>query len=146
GCRIGVDRASDGRELEQLGVRLRAHDGRTCHGRCVHLDSSFGWFGGRARGWGPGLSSLTPSRRRSGSKGRHRCCPTPKALSTGLRDVAPTIEAMTTLDRTPAPTPLMQRLGVDGENVSDGDLVVKTPITGEEIARVTRTSEAETSA
>jgi aldehyde dehydrogenase (NAD+) len=53
---------------------------------------------------------------------------------------------MTTLDRTSAATSLMQRLGVDGANVSDGDLVVKTPITGEEIARVTRTSEAETSA
>jgi aldehyde dehydrogenase (NAD+) len=53
---------------------------------------------------------------------------------------------MTTLDRTSAATSLMQRLGVDGADVSDGDLVVKTPITGEEIARVTRTSEAETSA
>jgi aldehyde dehydrogenase (NAD+) len=53
---------------------------------------------------------------------------------------------MTTLDTTSAATALLQRLGVDGASVSDGDLVVKTPITGEEIARVARTSEAETSA
>jgi aldehyde dehydrogenase (NAD+) len=53
---------------------------------------------------------------------------------------------MATLDTTSAATSLMQRLGVDGAHVSDGDLVVKTPITGEEIARVARTSEAETSA
>src|SRR5262245_60017639 len=41
---------------------------------------------------------------------------------------------------------LLGRLGVDAELVSAGDLVVRTPITGEEIARVARTSEADASA
>jgi L-aminoadipate-semialdehyde dehydrogenase len=53
---------------------------------------------------------------------------------------------MTTLDTTSAAASLLQRLGVDGASVSDGDLLVRTPITGEEIGRVARTSEAETSA
>jgi aldehyde dehydrogenase (NAD+) len=35
---------------------------------------------------------------------------------------------------------LLDRLGVDPALVTDGDLVVRTPITGEEIARVARTS------
>ena len=41
---------------------------------------------------------------------------------------------------------LLERLGVGSALVTDGDLVVRTPITGEEIARVARTSEEETDA
>src|SRR5688572_14635844 len=41
-------------------------------------------------------------------------------------------------------TELLERLGVDLATVTDGDLLVRTPITGEEIARVARTSEAQT--
>ncbi|HEX6724045.1 MAG TPA: aldehyde dehydrogenase family protein [Gaiella sp.] len=41
---------------------------------------------------------------------------------------------------------LLERLGVDSELVTGGDLAVRTPITGEEIARVARTSEGETDA
>jgi aldehyde dehydrogenase (NAD+) len=41
---------------------------------------------------------------------------------------------------------LLERLGVDAARVRDGDLVVSTPITGEEIGRVARTSESETDA
>jgi aldehyde dehydrogenase (NAD+) len=39
-------------------------------------------------------------------------------------------------------TELLERLDVDLATVTDGDLVVRTPITGEEIGRVPRTSEA----
>jgi len=41
---------------------------------------------------------------------------------------------------------LLERLDVEGAARSDGDLVVRTPITGEEIGRVARTSAAETDA
>ena len=41
---------------------------------------------------------------------------------------------------------LLDRLGVDPGQVSDGDLVVRTPITGEEIGRVPRTDAAATDA
>jgi aldehyde dehydrogenase (NAD+) len=41
---------------------------------------------------------------------------------------------------------LLERLGVDTATVTDGELAVRTPITGEEIARVARTTEAETRA
>ena len=41
---------------------------------------------------------------------------------------------------------LLERLGVDSARVTEGDLAVRTPITGEEIARVARTSDAETDA
>ncbi len=41
---------------------------------------------------------------------------------------------------------LLERLGVDPALVTDGDIVVRTPITGEEIARVARTSEEDTDA
>ena len=41
---------------------------------------------------------------------------------------------------------LLDRLGVDQARVADGDLVVRTPITGEEIGRVARTDEAGTAA
>jgi L-aminoadipate-semialdehyde dehydrogenase len=41
---------------------------------------------------------------------------------------------------------LLERLGVDRARVTDGDLVVRTPITGEEIGRVARTDEAATDA
>ena len=41
---------------------------------------------------------------------------------------------------------LLERLGADLAADGEGDLVVRTPITGEEIGRVARTSEAETDA
>ncbi len=41
---------------------------------------------------------------------------------------------------------LLERLGVDPALVTEGDLVVRTPITGEEIGRVARTDEAATDA
>ena len=41
---------------------------------------------------------------------------------------------------------LLERLGVDSALVTGGDLAVRTPITGEEIARVARTSAEETDA
>ena len=41
---------------------------------------------------------------------------------------------------------LLERLGVDAATVTSGDLAVRTPITGEEIARVTRTTKAEADA
>jgi aldehyde dehydrogenase (NAD+) len=53
---------------------------------------------------------------------------------------------MTTLDTTATAAELVSRLGVTESLVTSGDLVVRTPITGEEIGRVARTSEAETAA
>ena len=50
---------------------------------------------------------------------------------------------MTTLD-TSAAGALLERLGVDDARVTGGDLVVRTPITGEEIGRVARASDADT--
>ncbi|HET9286949.1 MAG TPA: aldehyde dehydrogenase family protein [Gaiella sp.] len=41
---------------------------------------------------------------------------------------------------------LLERLGVDPGSVTEGELVVRTPITGEEIGRVARTAPAETDA
>jgi aldehyde dehydrogenase (NAD+) len=41
---------------------------------------------------------------------------------------------------------LLQRLGVDPARVADGELVVRTPITGEEIGRVARSTEGEADA
>jgi aldehyde dehydrogenase (NAD+) len=41
---------------------------------------------------------------------------------------------------------LLARLGVDASQVTDGDLVVRTPITGEEIGRVARDDESSTDA
>jgi aldehyde dehydrogenase (NAD+) len=41
---------------------------------------------------------------------------------------------------------LLERLGVDPARVTDGELVVRTPITGEEIGRVARADEAATDA
>jgi len=41
---------------------------------------------------------------------------------------------------------LLERLGIDAARVATGDLVVRTPITGEEIARVARTDAAATDA
>ncbi len=52
---------------------------------------------------------------------------------------------MTTVDLTPA-TDLLERLGVEPARVSGGDLVVRTPITGEEIGRVARSSATDTDA
>jgi aldehyde dehydrogenase (NAD+) len=43
-------------------------------------------------------------------------------------------------------TTLLERLGVDRARIEGGDLVVRTPITGEELARVTRTDGAATDA
>ena len=45
---------------------------------------------------------------------------------------------MTTVDTQGAAAPLLARLGVDEYLASDGDLVVRTPITGEELGRVHR--------
>ena len=53
---------------------------------------------------------------------------------------------MAALDTNSAAEALFARLGVDPASVTDGDLLVRTPITGEEIGRVARTTEAETSA
>jgi len=53
---------------------------------------------------------------------------------------------MTSLTATTSATDLLERLGVDPALVTDGDLVVRTPITGEEIARVARTNEEDTDA
>ena len=55
----------------------------------------------------------------------------------GLRPV-PRIAPMATRDRQRAAATLLERLGVDPSRVADGDLVVRTPITGEEIGRVAR--------
>jgi aldehyde dehydrogenase (NAD+) len=53
---------------------------------------------------------------------------------------------MATVDTTTSAADLLERLGVDPALVTDGDVVVRTPITGEEIGRVARTSAAETEA
>ena len=53
---------------------------------------------------------------------------------------------MTTLDTRLDASSLLTRLGVDESLVTTGDLVVRTPITGEEIGRVARTSEVDTAA
>ncbi len=53
---------------------------------------------------------------------------------------------MTSLAAATSATELLERLGVDPALVGDGDLAVRTPITGEEIGRVARTTEAETTA
>jgi aldehyde dehydrogenase (NAD+) len=53
---------------------------------------------------------------------------------------------MATVDTTTSAADLLERLGVDPVLVTDGDVVVRTPITGEEIGRVARTSAAETEA
>jgi aldehyde dehydrogenase (NAD+) len=51
---------------------------------------------------------------------------------------------MATLGTSTSAGELLDRLGVDPALVTEGDLVVRTPITGEEIGRVARASEAET--
>jgi aldehyde dehydrogenase (NAD+) len=53
---------------------------------------------------------------------------------------------MTSLAATTSAADLLERLGVDPALVTDGDLGVRTPITGDEIARVARTGEEATSA
>ena len=53
---------------------------------------------------------------------------------------------MSTLDVVPAATDLLDRLGVGRASVTEGDLVVRTPITGDELARVARTDAAMTDA
>ena len=50
---------------------------------------------------------------------------------------------MATVTSTASARALLERLGVDPALVADGDLLVRTPITGEEIGRVARTTEAE---
>ncbi len=52
----------------------------------------------------------------------------------------------TTLTAAAQASELLERLGVDPSRVTDGDLAVRTPITGEEIARVARTDETDTDA
>jgi L-aminoadipate-semialdehyde dehydrogenase len=52
---------------------------------------------------------------------------------------------VSTVDTSPA-SALLDRLGVDPTLVSAGDLVVRTPITGAELGRVTRSDEAATAA
>jgi aldehyde dehydrogenase (NAD+) len=49
---------------------------------------------------------------------------------------------VSTTDTVSAAAGLLERLGVDADAVTGGDLVVRTPITGEELARVSRTDEA----
>ena len=51
---------------------------------------------------------------------------------------------MATVDTSTSAADLPERLGVDPALVTEGDLVVRTPITGEEIGRVARTDEAAT--
>ena len=53
---------------------------------------------------------------------------------------------MATIDRTAAVGELLARLGVEESLHNDGDLVVRTPITGEEIGRVRRDDAASASA
>ena len=53
---------------------------------------------------------------------------------------------MTTVDTQSSAAALLERLGVDERLVPEGDLVVRTPITGEELGRVARTDETETDA
>jgi aldehyde dehydrogenase (NAD+) len=53
---------------------------------------------------------------------------------------------VTTLDTQGAAASLLARLGVDEQLAADGDLVVRTPITGEELGRVRRTDADETAA
>ena len=53
---------------------------------------------------------------------------------------------MATVTSTASAKALLERLGVDPALVTDGDLVVRTPITGEEIARVARTTRPATDA
>ena len=53
---------------------------------------------------------------------------------------------MTTVDTQGAAAPLLARLGVDEYLASDGDLVVRTPITGEELGCVHRADAAATAA
>jgi aldehyde dehydrogenase (NAD+) len=53
---------------------------------------------------------------------------------------------MTSLAATTTASDLLERLGVDAAVVTDGDLAVRTPITGDEIGRVARTSAEETDA
>jgi aldehyde dehydrogenase (NAD+) len=53
---------------------------------------------------------------------------------------------VTIADSTTTPADLLARLGVDSRVASTGDLVVRTPITGEELARVQRTDAAATGA
>jgi aldehyde dehydrogenase (NAD+) len=52
----------------------------------------------------------------------------------------------TTLTAAAQASELLERLGVDPSRVTDGDLAVRTPITGEEIARVARTDATDTDA
>ena len=52
----------------------------------------------------------------------------------------------TTLTAAAEASELLERLGVNPSTVSEGDLAVRTPITGEELARVARTDAAGTDA
>src|SRR6185436_7123912 len=90
---------------------------------------------------GAGLRPLERALRRDGSsraRPRHRVAAGPTA---GTR-----LTSMATATSTASAKALLERLGVDSAFVTDGDVVVRTPITGDEIARVARTSERETAA
>src|SRR6185436_15354479 len=90
---------------------------------------------------GAGLRPLERALRRDGSsraRPRHRVGAGPTA---GTR-----LSSMATVTSTASAKALLESLGVDSALVTDGDVVVRTPITGEEIARVARTSERETAA
>ena len=71
--------------------------------------------------------------------------PTCHRVGAGLT-AGTTMETMATATVSGTAADLLERLGVDPVLVSNGDLVVRTPITGEEIGLVARTSEAETAA
>jgi L-aminoadipate-semialdehyde dehydrogenase len=53
---------------------------------------------------------------------------------------------MSTTETINAAADLLERLGVERESVTDGDLVVRTPITGDELGRVSRSDAAATDA
>src|SRR5213593_3420653 len=53
---------------------------------------------------------------------------------------------MATVESGISASALLQQLGVDASRYGEGDLVVRTPISGEEIARVARTNAAATNA
>ena len=53
---------------------------------------------------------------------------------------------MSTVDVISAATDLLDRLGVERASVTEGDLIVRTPITGDELARVARSDAATTDA
>src|SRR4029079_4290929 len=97
--------------------------------------------GSRHRRGRVGVRALERALRRdrsSRARPRHRVAAGPTA---GTR-----LTSMATATSTASAKALLERLGVDSAFVTDGDVVVRTPITGDEIARLARTSERETAA